>query len=43
MAAFLWRRVGLRINETLRLQAVDWYPDVGADGALHVRYGKGSQ
>lgn len=26
VAASLWRRVGLRINETVRLEVGDWYP-----------------
>jgi site-specific recombinase XerD len=42
IAASLWRRVGLRINETLRLDMRDWRPDFGELGKLHVRFGKGS-
>ncbi|WP_406375736.1 hypothetical protein OG788_39360 [Streptomyces sp. NBC_00647] len=42
VAASLWRRVGLR-NETVRLQAGDWYPQVGAFGVLHIRWGKGAK
>jgi site-specific recombinase XerD len=43
LAASLWRRVGLRINETAMLDIRDWRPDLGEAGKLHVRYGKGSQ
>ncbi|MFE6946032.1 tyrosine-type recombinase/integrase [Streptomyces chartreusis] len=43
VAASLWRRVGLRINETVRLQVGDWYPRVGACGVLHIRWGKGAK
>ncbi|MEU9663536.1 tyrosine-type recombinase/integrase [Streptomyces chartreusis] len=43
VAASLWRRVGLRINETVRLQVGDWYPHTGACGMLHVRCGKGAR
>lgn len=43
VAASLWRRVGLRINETVRLEVGDWHPRVGAHGVLHVRWGKGSR
>lgn len=42
LAASLWRRVGLRINETRMLDLGDWRPDLGAGGKLHVRFGKGS-
>lgn len=42
-AASLWRRVGLRINETVMLDLRDWRPDLGAHGKLHVRFGKGSR
>lgn len=42
LAASLWRRVGLRINETAMLDIRDWRPDLGPSGKLHVRYGKGS-
>jgi site-specific recombinase XerD len=41
-AASLWRRAGLRINETVRLDIRDWRPDLGEHGKLHVRFGKGS-
>jgi len=43
MAASLWRRVGLRINETVMLDVADWRPDLGEHGKLHVRFGKGSR
>jgi len=42
VAASLWRRVGLRINETAMLDIRDWRPDLGSVGKLHVRFGKGS-
>jgi len=42
LAASLWRRVGLRINETSMLDIRDWRPDLGTTGKLHVRFGKGS-
>lgn len=42
VAASLWRRVGLRITESLMLDLRDWRPDLGERGKLHVRYGKGS-
>ena len=42
LAASLWRRVGLRINETVRLDVRDWRPDLGEHGKVHVRFGKGS-
>ncbi|MDN5893464.1 MAG: site-specific integrase [Nocardioides sp.] len=41
-AASLWRRLGLRINETVMLDIRDWRPDLGGFGKLHVRFGKGS-
>lgn len=41
-AASLWRRLGLRINETVMLDIRDWRPDLGGFGKLHVRHGKGS-
>ncbi|GAA3346557.1 site-specific tyrosine recombinase XerD [Amorphoplanes nipponensis] len=41
-AASLWRRAGLRITETVRLDIRDWRPDLGEHGRLHVRFGKGS-
>lgn len=43
MAASLWRRVGLRLNETVMLDLRDWRPDLGDHGKLHVRFGKGSR
>ncbi|MFF3139282.1 tyrosine-type recombinase/integrase [Streptomyces mirabilis] len=43
VAASLWRRAGLRINETVRLQVGDWHPQVGSSGVLHVRCGKGAK
>ncbi|MEW1914469.1 tyrosine-type recombinase/integrase [Kitasatospora sp. NPDC085895] len=42
MTASLWRRGGLRINETVMLNVGDWYPHWGPHGKLHVRHGKGS-
>jgi site-specific recombinase XerD len=42
-AASLWRRLGLRINETVMLDLRDWRPDLGEFGKLHVRHGKGSR
>jgi site-specific recombinase XerD len=42
LAASLWRRVGLRITETVMLDLRDWRPDLGEHGKLHVRFGKGS-
>lgn len=42
LAASLWRRAGLRINETVMLDVRDWRPDLGQLGKLHVRFGKGS-
>lgn len=42
LAASLWRRVGLRINETAMLDVRDWRSDFGELGKLHVRFGKGS-
>ncbi len=42
VAASLWRRVGLRINETVMLDLRDWRPDLGEHGKLHIRFGKGS-
>ncbi|MDR6688300.1 site-specific recombinase XerD [Arthrobacter sp. 1088] len=41
-AASLWRRLGLRINETVMLDIRDWRPDLGGFGKLHVRFGKGT-
>jgi site-specific recombinase XerD len=43
LAASLWRRVGLRISETVLLDIRDWRQDLGDHGKLHVRFGKGSQ
>ncbi len=42
-AASLWRRLGLRINETVMLDIRDWRPDLGTLGKLHVRFGKGGR
>jgi site-specific recombinase XerD len=42
LAASLWRRAGLRINESVGLDIRDWRPDLGEHGKLHVRFGKGS-
>src|SRR5680860_44605 len=42
-AASLWRRLGLRINESVMLDIRDWRPDLGEFGKLHVRFGKGSR
>jgi site-specific recombinase XerD len=42
-AASLWRRLGLRINETVMLDVRDWRPDLGEHGKLHVRFGKGAR
>jgi site-specific recombinase XerD len=42
LAASLWRRAGLRLNETVGLDIRDWRPDLGEHGKLHVRFGKGS-
>lgn len=43
LAASLWRRVGLRLNETVQLDLRDWRPDLGEHGKLHVRFGKGAR
>ncbi|GAA4102904.1 tyrosine-type recombinase/integrase [Nonomuraea soli] len=43
MAASLWRRVGLRISESVGLDIRDWRSDLGEYGKLHVRFGKGSR
>jgi len=43
VAASLWRRAGLRINETAMLDIRDWRPDLGEYGKPHVRFGKGSR
>ena len=42
-AASLWRRLGLRINETVMLDIRDWRPDLGGLGKLHIRHGKGAR
>lgn len=42
-AASLWRRLGLRINETVMLDIRDWRPDLGGFGKFHVRFGKGAR
>lgn len=41
--ASLWRRVGLRISESVMLDIRDWRPDLGQIGKLHIRFGKGSR
>jgi site-specific recombinase XerD len=43
LAASLWRRCGLRIQETYMLDIRDWRRDLGELGKLHVRFGKGSR
>ena len=43
LAASLWHRVGLRIQETYMLDIRDWRRDLGEHGKLHVRFGKGSR
>lgn len=43
LAASMWRRAGLRIQETLMLDIRDWRRDLGEHGKLHVRFGKGSR
>lgn len=43
LAASLWRRAGLRINEALMLDIRDWRPDLGEHGRIHIRHGKGSK
>lgn len=43
LAASLWRRAGLRIQETYMLDIRDWRRDLGEYGKLHVRFGKGSR
>ncbi len=43
LAASLWRRAGLRIQETYMLDIRDWRRDLGEFGKLHVRFGKGSR
>ncbi|WP_204015267.1 tyrosine-type recombinase/integrase [Virgisporangium aurantiacum] len=43
LAASLWRRIGLRINETAMLDIRDWRRDLGEYGCVDVRFGKGSR
>ena len=43
LAASLWRRCGLRIQESYMLDIRDWRRDLGDYGKLHVRFGKGSR
>lgn len=43
LAASLWRRAGLRIQETYMLDVRDWRRDLGDYGKVHVRFGKGSR
>ncbi len=43
LAASLWRRVGLRIQETYLLDIRDWRRDLGQYGNVDVRFGKGSR
>ncbi|MGH2500787.1 MAG: tyrosine-type recombinase/integrase [Candidatus Limnocylindria bacterium] len=43
LAASLWRRAGLRIQESYMLDIRDWRRDLGDYGKLHVRFGKGSR
>jgi site-specific recombinase XerD len=43
IAASLWRRIGLRMNETRMLDIRDWRRDLGEYGSVHVRFGKGSR
>lgn len=43
LAASLWRRAGLRIQETRMLDIRDWRRDLGSHGKVHVRFGKGSR
>jgi DNA-binding Xre family transcriptional regulator/integrase len=40
LAASLWRRVGLRIQETYMLDLRDWRRDLGEHGKLHVRFAR---
>lgn len=42
LAASLWRRAGLRIQETYMLDIRDWRRDLGEYGKVQVRFGKGS-
>jgi hypothetical protein len=43
LAASLWRRAGLRFQETYMLDMRNWRRDLGEFGTLHIRYGKGSR
>jgi site-specific recombinase XerD len=43
LAASLWRRAGLRIQESYMLDIRDWRRDLGEFGKVHVRFGKGSR
>ncbi|WP_406689269.1 tyrosine-type recombinase/integrase [Saccharopolyspora sp. ID03-671] len=43
LAASLWRRAGLRIQETYMLDIRDWRRDLGDFGKLDIRFGKGSR
>lgn len=43
LAASLWRRCGLRIQESYMLDVRDWRRDLGEYGKVHVRFGKGSR
>jgi site-specific recombinase XerD len=43
LVASLWRRTGLRIQETYMLDIRDWRRDLGEYGKIHVRFGKGSK
>jgi site-specific recombinase XerD len=43
LAASLWRRVGVRIQETYLLDIRDWRRDLGQYGNVDVRFGKGSR
>ena len=43
LAASLWRRAGLRIQETYMLDIRDWRRDLGEYGTVQVRFGKGSR
>lgn len=42
-AARVMSQVGLRINESIKLDLADVHWDLGAFGQIHVRYGKGSR
>ncbi|WP_221327039.1 tyrosine-type recombinase/integrase [Actinoplanes sp. L3-i22] len=43
LAASLWRRIGLRINESCMLDIRDWRRDLGEYGCVGIRFGKGSR